>query len=72
MYFDATEKKTKKLAEHIEGNITDVERAVNILKSKLGCKHIIIDELHQTKTYVSATLEKFMEIVDERTKKEID
>lgn len=70
--YDPVSRKVVKFNEVINGNIVDINRAANILKKKLGEKQLIIEELHHYKTYVSAPIEKFLEIVDERTEQEID
>lgn len=58
--------------EVLQGNITNVDRAATILSKRFRSKQLIVEELHHYQTYVSAPMDKFMEIVDERTEKEID
>lgn len=70
--YDPKERKVIQFSEVLQGNVRDVERAAVKLKRKFGCKDLVVEELHHFQTYVSAPLEKFMEIVDERTEKEID
>ena len=56
----------------LPGNIQSIERAASKLRKLFGTKVLSVDEMHHTKAYVSASTEKFMEIVDERTEQEID
>lgn len=70
--YDSGKRKTVQFAEIIPGNIQNPKRAKRILEKQLGNKDIIVEELHHCKTYVSAPIDKFMEIVDERTEMEID
>lgn len=70
--YDPKERRVIPFTETLQGNVRDIERAAAKLKRKFGCKDLVVEELHHVQTYVSAPLEKFMKIVDERTEKEID
>lgn len=70
--YDPDSRKVVQFSEIINGNIRTVDRAANILKKKLKAKQLIVEEIHHFKTYVSAPLDKFLEIVDERSEQEID
>lgn len=70
--YDPTSRKVVQFSETINGNIRTVDRAANILKKKFNAKQLIVEEIHHFKTYVSAPLDKFLEIVDERSEQEID
>lgn len=58
--------------EVVEGRVSDCEKATRKLQKKFGTSRIVVIEIHHVKTYISAPIEKFMEIVDERTEMEID
>lgn len=70
--YDPEKRKTVRFNEIINGNIISLERANSILRRRFNTKQLIVEELHHFKTYVSAPLDKFLEIVDERTEQEID
>lgn len=61
-----------RFTEVLQGNITNLDRAATILSKRFKTKQLIVEELHHYQTYISAPISKFMEIVDERTEKEID
>ena len=58
--------------EVVEGRVSDCEKATRKLQKKFGTSRLVVTEIHHVKTYISAPIEKFMEIVDERTEMEID
>lgn len=70
--YDPELHRTVPFNEVINGNVTNFERAANIIKKRFRGNQLIVEELHHFQTYVSAPMDKFMEIVDERTEKEID
>lgn len=71
--YDPDKRKTVPFNEIINGNVTSIERAASILKKRFPKgTQFIVEELHHFSTYVSAPLDKFLQIVDERTEKEID
>lgn len=70
--YDPDKRKTVPFTVTIPGNVQSVERAAAQLRKKFDTKVLVVDELHHIKAYVSAPLDKFMEIVDERTEQEID
>lgn len=70
--YDPEKRKTVRFSETVNGNIVSLERANSILRRRFNTKQLIVEELHHYKTYVSAPLDKFLEIVDERTEQEID
>lgn len=70
--YDPEMREVVQFNEIIKGNITNPDRAANILRKRFRGKQLIVEELHHFQTYVSAPMDKFMEIVDERTEKEID
>ena len=71
--YDPETRKSKPFNEVINGNVTSIERAVSILKKRFDKgTQFIVEELHHSSIYVSAPLDKFMEIADQRTVKEID
>lgn len=69
--YDPEVRKTVQFTEIVHGNIQNRRRAERILQDKYKTKSLIVDDLQHFKTYVSAPMEKFMEIVDERTEMEI-
>lgn len=70
--YDPEKREVVRFTEILQGNITNYDRAATILGKRFKTKQLIVEELHHFKTYVSAPMSKFMEIVDERTEKEID
>lgn len=70
--YDPEKRRTLQFTEIIRGNIQSRKRAERILQRQFGTDSLIVEELHHCKTYVSAPIDKFMEIVDERTEMEID
>lgn len=70
--YDPDKRKTISYDVKLNGNITSIERAAAKLRKKFGTKVLSVEELHHIKAYVSAPIDKFMEIVDERTEQEID
>lgn len=70
--YDPEKRKVIRFTEVLQGNITNLDRAATILSKRFKTKQLIVEELHHYQTYISAPISKFMEIVDERTEKEID
>lgn len=70
--YDPEKREVVRFTEVLQGNIINVDRAATILSKRFRSKQLIVEELHHFQTYVSAPMDKFMEIVDERTEKEID
>jgi hypothetical protein len=70
--YDPEKRKTVQFKDVLPGNIQNVERAATKLRAKYGTKSLIVEELHHFKSFVSAPMDKFMEIVDEKTEQEID
>ena len=70
--YDPEIRKVVQFTEIISGNIKTVDRAAAILRRRFKSKQVIVEEIHHFQTYVSAPLDKFMEIVDERSEQEID
>lgn len=58
--------------EVVEGRVSDCDKATRKLQKKFATPRLMVTEIHHVKTYVSAPIEKFMEIVDERSEMEID
>ena len=72
MRYNTDSRKTVPYKERIQGNITSFERAAAQMRKLFGTKILTVEELHHYQSYVSAPIDKFMEIVDERTEQEID
>lgn len=71
--YDPDKRKSVPFTEVIEGNINSLKRAQNILTKRFPRDtQFIVEELHHFVTYVSAPIEEFMKIVDQRTESEID
>lgn len=70
--YDSAARKTVDYKERLPGNITSFERAAAQMRKRFGTKVLCVNELHHFQAYVSAPIDKFMEIVDERTEQEID
>ncbi len=70
--YDPDAHKVVQFNEIVNGNIKTIERAANVLRKRFNTKQLIVEEIHHFKTYVSAPLDKFLAIVDERTEQEID
>lgn len=70
--YDPEKREVVRFNEVLQGNVTNFDRAATILGKRFKTKQLIVEELHHYQTYVSAPMAKFMEIVDERTEKEID
>ncbi len=70
--YDPEKREVVRFNEVLQGNIINLDRAAVILSKRFKTKQLIVEELHHCKTYISAPMSKFMEIVDERTEKEID
>lgn len=70
--YDPEKRKTVPYVTTIPGNVQSIERAAAQLRRKYNTKVLTVDELHHIKAYISAPIDKFMEIVDERSEQEID
>lgn len=58
--------------EVISGKITTLKRAAAVLKKRMKCEQLIVEELHHFKAYASAPIDKFLEICDVINEQEID
>lgn len=71
--YDPIARKSIPFNETINGNVVRIDRVKAVLAKRFGKDvQFIIEELHHSKTYVSAPLDKFLAIVDEKNTKEID
>lgn len=70
--YDPEQHKTVQFVDILPGNVRTIERATARLQKKYQTRSLLVEEIHHFKTYISAPLEKFLEIVDERSEQEID
>lgn len=70
--FDADSHSMIDFNETVDGRVSDCEKATRKLQKQFGTSRLVVTEIHHVKTYISAPIEKFLEIVDERTETEID